>query len=257
MKLTKEQRREATKALKFDALAEAGNITGKDYKEDESTESLGVLMHLSSTQSKHKLLSDLGDTTFSMGLDDYLKVVTDYGFEIAYVEDVRFTEPYGKKEKQDSRLYILLHREYSLVIIFDTFYNNTVINGGNLYYNLEIDRTVEGHARVTSSGHVHYDTYDKEADKYLWIGYHDCREGIITNIENMLEVGRFLPQWVESPVTWVTHFSDHYSNSGIEESMKSLDKISATRLAKLPDSLNDTLGVVSGRQKRLKAKSRS
>lgn len=43
-----------------------------------------------------------------------------------------------------------------------------------------------------------------DGKRVLWVGYHDCREGIITTIKAMLENGVFFPVWHECPFYWLS-----------------------------------------------------
>lgn len=66
--------------------------------------------------------------------------------------------------------------------------------------------------------------------RIVWIGNHDCREAIITNIKRMQQFGKFLPIWVQQPLTlWITHFAEKMAD------YEEYDKISKQRIAKLPD----------------------
>ncbi len=48
--------------------------------------------------------------------------------------------------------------------------------------------------------------------RMLWIGHHDCREGIITIIKNLFENGIFAPIWQECPFSCITNYQEHKGN---------------------------------------------
>lgn len=49
----------------------------------------------------------------------------------------------------------------------------------------------------------------KDGKRFLWIGDHDCREGIITTIKAMFENGKFFPVWHDCPMSWITNYMEH------------------------------------------------
>jgi hypothetical protein len=71
--------------------------------------------------------------------------------------------------------------------------------------------------------------------RLVWIGYHDCREGIITQILKMKKYGTFLPNWVQQQSAfWLMHYMD-WKQPGVD--YKNADKISKPRIAMLPEQV--------------------
>jgi len=215
-----------SKALKFDALADAENVTGKSYKDDKVTESIGFINHISNAENKRELLQSVNDTTFSESEEDYLKKVTDFGFESLLIE--HFTNSDGLKE----RLHIMFHYEYSILLCFDTFTmskGKSSRNGGNFYYNW-IPNNKENRYDFTSSG-----GFEKTDNGLVWIGGHDCREAIKFNINRLNENGSLLKNWVKQPFLWLLHHGDT-ENEGYD-----YQEINNQRILKLPKKVQDII----------------
>lgn len=67
--------------LSFDSLAQAEEITGKDYKSDMGTVGLGLLMNIENEKRKEEILSANGDFYRLIDFLDAVQVAIDLGFE--------------------------------------------------------------------------------------------------------------------------------------------------------------------------------
>lgn len=130
--------------LKRDGLHEAEQATGKSYKESPETLSLGMHHTISLNKQKEKALKEIGDTTFSMKTEDYLKIVTDFGFEL-----LRKIDFIGHNNNNESQ-YVMYHNKYGILLNFDTFHDT--INGGNFYYNFLMPCKLESRHSLTETG---------------------------------------------------------------------------------------------------------
>lgn len=144
--------------LNFDALHEAEKVTGKSYKEDGGTESLGFLWHIENSQKRKALLTKLGDSTFSNTEEDYLNIVKSIGFESLLVE------PFINRDGIEERYHIMWNKERSILLSFDTHtwgddgswakagkdVPPPNVNGGKIYYNWSPNPDCKNHC--TSSG---------------------------------------------------------------------------------------------------------
>jgi len=75
---------EIDKTLHFNPLAEAEEITGKSYKNNEFTSMLGFMMAMEHNEKKTSLLEFFNDSTLSMNILDYIKIVEELGQQIEY-----------------------------------------------------------------------------------------------------------------------------------------------------------------------------
>ena len=203
-----------------------------------------------------------GDTTMSMPLSSYIDVIKKYGFkEIACFDCV-------KKESKDKSLtrykdkqYVYYHDTYGFLLTFDTFYANTVVNSGKVFYqflfnDMENIRISSGHGiskcgksinsepLVVNSVGIEVDdphipkqperlesedfkAYAKKIDEYteskrkymkennlfyIWSGDHDCREGIIYNLTNIVKESIPLVDWEEFDTGILIYLHDHNSD---------------------------------------------
>lgn len=251
-----------------DVLSIAEKITGKSYKTDNDTEAIGFGLHIKKNKILSEILEKNNDTKFSETIENYLKKVLDFGFEIILEEDF---EADGRNEK----FYILWHNEFSLLLSFDSFWGNR--NSARLYYNWSPNERI-GRGSYTSSGHYvgfhftedfskempyqieipkwekgeEWETFSKrqqewkdKANEYIkenklravWCGDHDGREAIKNNISLLAENGVFLKKWIEIPFLWLLHHGNTKGHYDYEE-------INKNRISKFPQHIKEKMGFV-------------
>lgn len=102
------------KALAFDSLQEAENMTGKSYKEDDATGWLGMILHMEHSSKMNKLMEETNDTKFNETEQDYFKKVSDFGFKSLVIL------PFKNENNVEERLHIMFHYDYSILLVWDT-----------------------------------------------------------------------------------------------------------------------------------------
>lgn len=257
---------EIKKIQEIDTLAEAEFITGKSYKEDESTVIVGLGLNLKKSEMMNKIMKETDDTLFSERVEEYLRKVISFGFEIVLTEQIKHC-------REDEKVFILWHKEYSILLSFDTFRGN--VNGGNLYYNWS-PSGVASFSRATSSGGFEginwlpdlstqlecefenerpkwdekedwgefikadniynkrmRDWREKNNLRGVWVGYHDCREAVKNNIRLLLKEGEFLKKWKRKPFLWLAGHSEYEKNNW--------EEVTKERLNKLPDFVKNCI----------------
>ncbi len=195
-------------ALNFDPLEKAQEITGRSYVGDKETMGIGLMLAHENADEKEKLLKEAGDVHNRMLLKEYIQVITAYGFELAL--ELPFDSVATGREEF---MYVFCHIEKGLILRFDTWSwsasEEKTVNGGSLLYNVHVKKDhVDGDYRLysyTSSGHLNV---DDDSGDCVWVGYVDCREGLLRHIERFEEVGHFLPVWKENPFLWFLHHGD-------------------------------------------------
>ena len=218
------------KALAFDPLNEAEKQTGKSYKTDNDTTMLGFELMQRNTQEINSLLKRCDDTIFSHSVDDYLRIVSDIGFETL----VHF---YFESENEKSNQYFLFfHRELAILMVTDTYtiLEDETINRSDMYFNW---RPNSDNRDGTSSGHFHGFSYDKKES--IWIGHNDSRLALRTQIEELKEHGTFVTPWIEQPFLYLVHHGD--KNSKIP-AVDGCNPITKARIECLPE---DVIAVIS------------
>jgi len=212
--------------LQTDALAVAETVTGKSYKEDDATQSLGFLMHIANGDAKRKALLERDDTTFSTSLSRYQRIISNYGFR--EVLRIPFEGRYGP-----DTFFIYWHDD-GLLLKFDTFgwdqdESEPNVNGGKVHYcwrpNEDVNRW-----DLTNSGQM--------TDSGVWAGDHDCREALIFNLEQLRANGEFVKPWVGRHFLWLLHYMDT-KDDGYD-----YKAITTERAAMLPVDVREVIGSV-------------
>jgi len=135
----------------FDPIKEAEEFAKKTgIKDDKAVDGLGLHNHMIKCHEMREMMDFTDDTKFSETSEEYIRKITDFGFEKVYEEDFSYKDegdngPFIKKEKY----FIFFHYDYSILLDFDTYDGNR--NGGNLYYNWSPNEMFDK-SRSTSSG---------------------------------------------------------------------------------------------------------
>lgn len=255
-----------------DPIVIAEKLTGKSYKKDNNTNLLGLSLQMEKNKILNELMDKSDDTKFRETTEEYLKKVTDFGFEVVLTEEFNSLDWDDKLIKEC--LYILWHKNYSILLVFDTFRGHR--NGGNFYYNWS-PNDFSNKQNLTSSGsfegfywksdfseqlinpeeYPKWDANSQSWDEYsiilnkwsnrnkeyikdnnlktIWVGDHDCREAIKNNINLMAQNGTFLKKWKKQPFLYLLHHRD----TKIEN--YSYKEINQKRLNRLPDYVKECI----------------
>jgi len=175
-----------------DPIAEFERLSGKDYKLNNDDENKAMLsLAMLRNEQKHDILESSGDTTFSMSGEDYQANIEDFGFELIYEEP--FTADHCGDTNED---VIKVFWFDGFLLYFDTC--RGARNGGKVWYNWK--RNDDAETGCTSSGGMTDD---------IWVGDHDCREGLRFNIDRLRANGEILKQWKHYPrCLWITHYGE-------------------------------------------------
>lgn len=211
--------------LSIDPLAEAERMTGKSYKDDNETMRLGMGLHMIHAETTERALKAAQDSHFSMGLADTLALYADMGF----VEVLRdeFVGTTYSDEPCPAETFHILWRDGILVTVES--YNTTGRNSTKAYYNVAIRDQSDMWSR-TSSGRL--------TDDDVWVGDHDGRQGIRTNLARLAEVGDFLPVWREQPFLWLLNYAETKGEYDYAA-------INADRIGRLPAHVQYAIGGVT------------
>ena len=90
--------------------------------------------------------------------------------------------------------------------------------------------------RVSADQHDLVETSMKCGKRIVWVGDHDCREGIITKIKLLYENGKFLNKWIECPFPWITHYGQHKNKSSFGD-FSEYFQTTRIRLDRLPENV--------------------
>lgn len=202
--------------LKFDGLAEAERITGKSYKEDELTKGIGLAAVMANNMRTTEALKQTNDTHFGMTAVEFIAMLGEIGFQEVYRQP--FTSSGG-----DQMFYMFWHAD-GILLKWDTY--GPVINSGNFYYAWKPKPEVfeQSFWDFTSSGGFRED--------HVWVGNHDCREGMRYNIQRLRDNGEFLNPWPESQYMQLN--SSHEWYNGTDTGAASQERFDA-----LPQEVRD------------------
>ena len=249
-------------AIHQDAIADAEKITGKTI-DDEKTAGVGFLLHTRKTEALRTMLASRNDTIYSMPNDQYIKIITDFGFEKVY--ELSF----DSSDKTET--FYIYFKLPGLLLMFDTYRNG--INGSTVYYNWIENADYDGlNDCVTSSGG--YYPVDKETErlleesrlaivkhkwgtpeyekaneqdkqlyrqlreqqKFAWIGDHDAREALVLNLTRLERNGKFIA-WVRPPFVWALHHQDTNTKD------YDFGAITLERMKKLPEYVQNAINL--------------
>jgi hypothetical protein len=213
--------------LKVDSLAVAEKITGKSYKEDEDTSKLGLALHLRNGQAKEAILKGTGDTWFSMTTEEYIGVIESFGFVKQYEEPLL-----------NGETFYVYYREPSQVLVFNTYQGRR--NGGNVYYAWQPYKCVEYWPLISSGG---FRGHSGEFEDNIWLGYHDCREGLIHNLTQLEKFGNFVEPWPEYPFRVLTQEMDyHHPENYREPPIEPVAAADCRRWHAMPEEIKRIIG---------------
>jgi hypothetical protein len=209
--------------LEFDSFGTANALTGKSYKEDTETESLGVALHLASGNKKRAALTAADDTLLCNDLDNYIRIISEEGF--AEVLRMPF-DGKGVGEGCKETFYVFWHTA-GLLLSFDTFGGERV-NGGHIYFNWR--------SKTDSFWPRHGSGSGCKKDHSVFTGHIDCREALRFRLRELREGGEFLSPWIEQPFLWLLHYADTKAEG------YNYGTINADRLALLPPEVRACVG---------------
>lgn len=149
--------KELSDLLGRDALHEAEQATGKSYKEDEGTMALGFLGHLALVQQKHDALDASGDVHMGTPLDEYELKIANIGFRKVFDEEFL-----SRPDDTKTEALRVWYRSPGILLVYDTYWGKTSVNGGKMYYNWVPDSS-DFPWRVTSSGRYSYRSSEDKA----------------------------------------------------------------------------------------------
>ena len=175
-------------SLNFDPLQAAEDITGDP--QNPLTDILAIRMAVDNSNRKDTLLKSIRDTTFSMGMKEYIANVLAFGFEIIY--DKVFTG----RDQEKERHCILFHHQYGVLLNVDSFQGHR--NTAKAYFNFKAQKDRFKELRHVGLSGTHGGILES----------FDARESIRFKIQSMLQNGAFIQNWEEKPFLWLLNFSD-------------------------------------------------
>ncbi len=195
-------RKRARDVKEFDAMKEAEEITGKNYKDPETT-ALGFYLQSKQSETERVLMSELMDTHFGISWDEFLDIIKDYGFEVIEIRSFKHKRKADNEEPKFPKSLIAAHREKKL-ILFATSYiggDKETINGGKVYGTVKRSKNC---SLNKSFGLL--SSFSIRGEK-IYFSY-EIRSGLISSLECISQVGEFV-NWNDPEIfLWFLNYSE-------------------------------------------------
>lgn len=125
---------------------------------------------------------------------DFIKTVEKIGFKPIY------DEKFKGHEARTEKLFIYWESKRGILLCFDTF--GIHVNSGNFYYNWIPNDKISAHLCTSSGG------FEKHNEEMVWVGYHNCRENLKEDINDLNKHGKFVVPWIKQPFLSLLHYTD-------------------------------------------------
>lgn len=203
--------------LEFDGLYEAEKLTGKSYKTDKLTESIGILASIENSQSKNEILKANNDSNRDTTITEMIRYMEELGFTKLYSKTINYKERNELYEKV-TQYYYWNYKKFVLAV-FESYppYNSDDygINSAKMYY--AVKAPYENLIGKKSSG-----CYDSENG--VWNGDHDIRDAFKFKFNELDKAGEFVP-WTGKNFLWLCTYvetnQDNYDSDEIREEVLS------------------------------------
>lgn len=191
-------RQRALETLMFDPLSTAEKITGKSYTDDTETVAVGLEYLQYNKMRKRAILGELGDTYYGISWHDFLKIISDLGFEI--VNSKRSVEELQDGIVVSPTHIIAAHREKKLLIKARSWVpvnpqKNETLSSGTLYGSIDLSG-VEEDLIWKFLGHLSFSFYGDKLQFYFGVA-----EGLMTRLNLIESVAPFCGWPVEEEPT--------------------------------------------------------
>ncbi len=224
--------KEILASLAVDPLAMAEHITGKSYKDDDTTSSLVTLLHLQHNRNKRDLLEFMGDTRYGISAKETIAKLHKQDFITVMEHCFQNKDPYSSEPvTYTESLYVLCHKADGILIVIETHMG---INCNKITVNFNWKRGNRDMYVDACSGHFIGD-FDNDPDNLIWVGHFDGREGLFARLEQLRETGKFIAPWVEMPFMYLMTFVD-------ERNKLDYKVLTTERFGQLPKWVRDITG---------------
>jgi hypothetical protein len=181
--------------LSYDAFGAAEDLTGKKISEDTSIDLLALTLIAENQKERSNLLTKRGDTTFSMGMQVYLEILEQEGFE-------RVWEGRLNRGYQIDKIVCLWHPKDTLLAKVDSFGSDR--NGATIYMNYVFGPNGKSRLGLGDSRPYRGDNVSRILTSI------DAREGVRYKLNCIRDLGGFFLNPWDTPVGTL-NFNQDYS----------------------------------------------
>jgi len=229
-------------ALNFDALDVAQLLTGKSYKDDEATGSLGMLLQMSNSELLKEKLSKLDDIHFGSLYEDHLRISKDLGFEIIY-DEIFHGEGYDN-QPIDEQYHILWHPQYGILCSSESYQNKKLNSSKWLFAFKPYSYMVDSFYGLRLGGSW-FCTDNNFKNATIYMANWDAREAVRVQMNSLLNHGSFVLPWPEPQMLQLNTYMDWKKCEGYDYTEANIKRID--RFNKLPVEIQISVGGGSNR----------
>lgn len=211
--------------LRFDGLGAAESVTGKSYKEDKATETLGLFLHMKNVEEKRAELTLRDDTHYSSSFADLLRIYGELGFEQIHSHQIENIDA----ENRDDQFICLWHpsgvlataESYSWIAAHE----KPTVNRATIIFNIDAELLW----KIPMSGSI--------VDG-ITVGDLDVREGLRHYWAKLKGHGPFVRPWIKRPYLFLVDYAQsRQTPQGYPDSSEYLHKITESVIATFPESV--------------------
>ncbi len=221
----------------FDPIDTAEKLLGEDAPQ-EAINAAGFLLLQESIASKRRMSEEIGDIHFGSKAVDAMKLIKSLGFDQIYVE--RF----WPDDKDTNELFLCYwHPKDGLLLVLETY--GEKINKVHIYFEILERKHGDWKKFFNLHGSGGLDLC-KTHNKFRFFGDIDCRDGILSTIEEVRAAGKLQVRWRSSRHhIWLVSYQDeHESNKhGNEKYFNGyFEKIVRKRFSQFPEEVQKAIG---------------
>jgi hypothetical protein len=237
------KKKDLDEILNYDPLAEAEKLTGKSYKEDKRTMSLGFIEHIRHTADKRKTLHNLDDTSYSEDIERWTRITKDLGFEEVLHAPFEGTKYREDQDAPKEYLSICWH-PCGILMKWDTYRGNR--NSASIYFNWTAnDQSKPWGPDLPISGGMVNPPEGKE-DICTLCAHIDIREAFRHTMKKLFHYGKFETPWIEQPHLWLLHHEDEQkiekdSGGDWKVSSEMYKNVNLERISQLPEHVRNVI----------------
>ncbi len=227
-----ERKRNLLDMLRFDPLDTAEKVTGKSYKVDKATESLGMGLHFLHIREKRQALQEAEDVHYDSSVSWYQTVATKLGFLVAHEDSFKC-----KSSGQEETKYVCYREKGGVLLVWDTY--NGHVNDASFYYNWEPNRETQPYEYTSSGQWVNIEGEDKPR---IWAGNHHGVEALKFNLLRLEQAGKFITPMLADPMLpWLTNREERNFSKEQDWSkqFKHFDILTTEKLKGMPQVIRD------------------
>lgn len=209
--------------LKLDAISEVEKSSGKHHSEFNEFEMVeAILKQMAYNDLAKNKLKNSNDTYSHIIFDEFIKLISDYGFKEAY---------------SNEREIIYYYKSKGLILYAEKYLKSETINSGKIYGEIKAktkdDENFWGIINNLSTGGC------IERENMIFETSYDIREGLFNYINTLELYGNFQPKWIETNrFLWFLNYDE------LKQKDYDYKKITNEKIKLCNNDINEIIGVI-------------